>query len=395
MIASKSLIKVFIVEDNSTFSELMKLTVETEFPHLDITIFKTGEECIEHLHENPDIITIDYTLPKMSGLELLEKIKKYDEHIKTIVVSGQEKVEIVLKTFKEGANDYLMKDENVMPLIINSFRNLSSQINLKKENELLKEELIDRKKYSSILGNSAALTEMLKKLEKAEKTSMTVLITGESGTGKELVASAIHYNSPRAKKPFIAVNMAAIPEELIESELFGHEKGSFTGADNKRIGKFEESNMGSIFLDEIGEMSPNLQSKLLRAIEQKEIVRIGSNKLIPLDLRIIAATNKELKSAVDKGRFRQDLYFRLKGFLVNLPPLRERGDDVILLAKEFLRKFTEANNLPVITIEKKALKALVEYDWPGNIRELKATIERAALLSENDIIKTEDFELPV
>ncbi|MBL4655777.1 MAG: sigma-54-dependent Fis family transcriptional regulator, partial [Bacteroidia bacterium] len=336
---SSSAIKTFIVEDNATFTELMKLALENEFSNIEITHFKTGEECINSLHENPDIVSIDYHLPEMSGLELLEKIKNFDDSIKTIVVSGQEKIGVVLKIFKAGANDYLMKDSNCMPLLVNSFKNLTSQINLKKENEQLKEKLIDRNKYSKILGNSPALLEMLKKLGKAEKTNMTVLVTGESGTGKELVASAVHYNSERAKNPFVAVNMAAIPEELIESELFGHEKGSFTGADNRRIGKFEESDKGTIFLDEIGDMSTNLQSKLLRVIEQKEIVRIGSNNTIAIDLRVIAATNKDLKKEVDNGNFRQDLYFRLKGFLVHLPPLKERGDDIILLAKEFLKNF--------------------------------------------------------
>ena len=220
---------------------------------------------------------------------------------------------------------------------------------------------------------------------------MMVLITGQSGTGKELVARALHYNSDRARKPFVIVNMGAIPEELVESELFGHEKGAFTDARDKRIGKFEEANDGTIFLDEIGEMDMGLQSKLLRVLQEKEVTRIGSNKIMKLDFRLIAATNKNLHQEVKEGRFREDLFYRLQGFLIHLPPLKERGDDIILLAKHFLSQFCASNKLPQFTISKEACKFMLEYEWPGNIRELKAIIERAALMAENNTITMEDL----
>jgi DNA-binding NtrC family response regulator len=218
-----------------------------------------------------------------------------------------------------------------------------------------------------------------------------VLVTGQSGTGKELVAKAIHYNSPRGRKPFVTVNMGAIPPDLIESELFGHEKGAFTDARDRRIGKFEEANSGSIFLDEIGEMDLMMQKKLLRVLQEKEVTRIGSNKPIKLDARVIAATNRNLMHEVKEGRFREDLFYRLQGFLIQLPPLYERGEDVVLLSKNFLNDFCKENRIVQVSISKDAIKFLQNYQWPGNVRELKAVIERAALLCENNEIKTEDI----
>ncbi|HNQ12867.1 MAG TPA: sigma-54 dependent transcriptional regulator, partial [Bacteroidia bacterium] len=238
--------------------------------------------------------------------------------------------------------------------------------------------------------NSAQILKTLRLIQKVEKSTMTVLVTGQSGTGKELVAKAIHYNSPRARKPFVIVNMGAIPQELIESELFGHEKGAFTDAREKRIGKFEEANDGTIFLDEIGEMDLGLQTKLLRVLQEKEITRIGSNKIIKLDFRMVAATNKNLALEVKEGRFREDLFYRLQGFLIHLPPLCERGDDILLLAKFFLNQFCTENKVQTKTISNQVAKTMLEYAWPGNIRELKAVIERAALLCEGDTITEDD-----
>jgi two-component system, NtrC family, response regulator AtoC len=220
---------------------------------------------------------------------------------------------------------------------------------------------------------------------------MMVLVTGQSGTGKELVAKALHYNSSRARKPFVIVNMGAIPEELVESELFGHEKGAFTDARDRRIGKFEEADGGTIFLDEIGEMDLGLQSKLLRVLQEKEVTRIGSNKTMKLDFRLIAATNRNLATEVKEGRFREDLFYRIQGFLIHLPPLNERGDDIILLAKSFLDEFSKTNKMPPQTISKEACKYMLDYNWPGNIRELKAVIERASLMAENNNITIEDL----
>jgi len=220
---------------------------------------------------------------------------------------------------------------------------------------------------------------------------MTVLVTGQSGTGKELVAKALHYNSNRSRKPFVIVNMGAIPTDLVESELFGHEKGAFTDAREKRIGKFEEADGGTIFLDEIGEMDLSLQTKLLRVLQEKEVTRIGSNKIMKLDFRLIAATNKNMLHEVKEGRFREDLFYRLQGFLIHLPPLKERGDDILLLGKSFLNDFCKENRMPQVTLSKDACSFMLDYDWPGNIRELKAVIERAALMAEDNIITVEDL----
>ncbi len=262
---------------------------------------------------------------------------------------------------------------------------------LKKENEMLKDQIIDRHKYSNIMGSSNAVLRILRLIQKVEKSNMMVLVTGQSGTGKELVARALHYNSPRARKNFVTVNMSAIPEELIESELFGHEKGAFTDARERRIGKFEEANEGTIFLDEIGEMPLSLQAKLLRVLQEKEIQRIGSNKTIKLDFRMVAATNRNLAVEVKEGRFREDLFYRIQGFLIHLPPLKERGDDIILLAKHFLDLYAQANKTPVAQLSNEAAKFMLDYEWPGNIRELKAVMERAAILADNATISVDDL----
>jgi DNA-binding NtrC family response regulator len=385
--------RIFIVEDDVMIASLMKQTLGKTGDH-EIAHFQTGEECINRLPERPDIVTIDYNLPGMNGLDLLERVKAFDQGIMVIVVSGQEDLEVVLETYKKGASDYIMKNDNLFVNLENSIKSLSQNVTLRREVETLKDQIIDRNRYSNILGNSKSILRVLRLIQKVEKSNMMVLITGESGTGKELVARALHYNSPRSRKTLVTVNTGAIPEELIESELFGHEKGAFTDARERRIGKFEEANGGTIFLDEIGEMNLNLQAKLLRVLQEKEIQRIGSNKTIKLDFRMIAATNRSLNDEVKEGRFRQDLFYRLQGFLIHLPPLRERGDDIILLAKSFLGDFCNNNKLPPIQLSKDALKYMLGYEWPGNVRELKAVVERAALLAENNTISVDDL-LPV
>ena len=330
--------KIFIVEDDLFLGNLLKKSLE-KLDDTDVTHFLSPDECLKNLHLNPDIVTIDYNLPGMNGVELLDKIKNYNENIQCIMVSGQEKLDVVIDTYRKGAVDYIIKDDNALVNLENSVKSLAENVYLRQENESLKEIVIDRNKYTNILGNSSPVMKVLRMIQKVEKSNIMVLVTGQSGTGKELVAKAIHYNSPRGKKPFITVNMGAIPEDLIESELFGHEKGAFTDARDRRIGKFEEANEGSVFLDEIGEMNLMMQTKLLRVLQEKEVTRIGSNKSIKLDVRVIAATNRNLVQEVKEGRFREDLFYRLQGFLIHLPPLFERGDDVILLSKNFLTEF--------------------------------------------------------
>lgn len=381
--------KVFIIEDDMMVATLMKQSLN-KYDH-DITHFTSAEECLQNLHLNPDIVTVDYNLPGMNGLELMDRIKTYNSAIMVVIVSGQETLDVVVDAYKRGASEYIIKNDNLFVNLENSVKNLSMNVVLKKEVEFLKDQVIDRHKYANILGNSTPIVRVLKLIQKVEKSNIMVLVTGQSGTGKELVAKALHYNSPRARKPFVTVNMGAIPEDLVESELFGHEKGAFTDAREKRIGKFEEANEGTIFLDEIGEMNLHLQTKLLRVLQEKEITRIGSNKIIKLDFRMIAATNRNLSNEVKEGRFREDLFYRIQGFLIHLPPLKERGDDVILLAKSFLTEFCKNNKMEPVTLSKEAVQFMLKYEWPGNIRELKAVMERAALLCENNTIQTEDL----
>ncbi len=384
------IIKIFVIEDDLMFGKMMKYTLEKEHNY-DVTIFQSGEEFFEHIHLNPDIVTIDYNLPGMSGLDILKKIKNYNQNIATIIVSGQEEVKVAVEAYKRGADYYIIKNDHTFSELEHFINNLTQRVRLKKEVETLKEQIIDRSKYASIIGESKAALQTVKLIQKVEKSNVLALITGESGTGKEVVASAIHYNSNRRKGPFVAINIAAIPEDLIESELFGHEKGAFTGADSRRIGKFEEAKGGTILLDEIGEMEINLQTKLLRVLQEHKICRVGSNKEINLDVRILAATNQHLGQRVKEGKFREDLYYRLQGFLVHLPPLRERGNDVILLARHFLREFCLQNKLGEKTFSKEALEAMMEHSWPGNIRELKSFVERAALMSETEKIGLGDL----
>ena len=382
--------KIFVVEDDHFLGNLIKKTLE-KLDDIDVTHFLSPEEFLKNLHLNPDIVTLDYNLPGMNGVELLEKIRNYNDNIHCIIVSGQEKLDVVIDTYRKGVVDYIIKDDNALVNLENSIKTLVESVHLRKENDHLKDIIIDRNKYTNILGNSGPVLKILKMIQKVEKSNIMVLVTGQSGTGKELVAKAIHYNSPRAKKPFVTVNMGAIPEDLIESELFGHEKGAFTDARERRIGKFEEANEGTVFLDEIGEMDLMMQTKLLRVLQEKEVTRIGSNKSIKLDVRVIAATNRNLVQEVKEGRFREDLFYRLQGFLIHLPPLLERGDDVILLSKSFLIDFCKENKMPHIALSKEAVDFLMKYKWPGNVRELKAVIERAAIMSENNTILPADL----
>ncbi len=386
---AKFLTRIFVVEDNEFFSHLIKQKLEND--QREISLFASAETFRSSLHQNPDIVILDYNLPESNGIDLLKEIKYFNQEIKTILISGQDKVEVVIEAYENGAEEYIKKDDNALTLLELKVQKHSSEVNLRKEVDLLREQIIDRNKYSRIIGESQAILKVLRLIQKVEKTNMLALITGESGTGKELVASAIHYNSERRNKPFVAVNVAAIPEDLIESELFGHERGAFTGADTKRIGKFEEANEGTIFLDEIGEMDIHMQTKLLRVLQESKITRLGSNKEIPLNVRVIAATNKNLAQRVKDGKMREDLYYRLQGFLIHLPPLRERENDLLILAKTMLQQFCTANRLPVKTFSSEALKAMMKHPWSGNVRELKAFVERSVLISDGEIIEAEDL----
>ena len=388
MDTSKSF-KIFVVEDDDWYNRLLVHNLSL-IPDYDIESFTSGKDCIKNLNKEPDVITLDYRLPDMKGLEVLKEIKAINEDIQVVLISEQDDIEVVVELLKHGAYDYIVKSSDVKERLLNTVNNIRQGSRLKKEIVSLRQEV--KKKYSyqnTIIGNSPAAEKIFSLIEKATRTNISVTITGETGTGKELVAKAIHYNSTRAKKPFIPVNVAAIPKDLIESELFGHEKGAFTGASSRRIGKFEEANGGTLFLDEMAEMDIALQAKLLRALQEKEITRIGSNETVKTNCRIIIATNKNLIEEVNAGNFRQDLYYRLFGLPIELPPLRERGNDVVILAKHFIQNFCKENQLEEKTLSPSASKRLLSYSFPGNIRELKSVIELAATLSDTDEI-TED-----
>lgn len=387
----KDPVRIFVVEDDPAYTKFLRFVLDLN-PDYEVEFFASGRECLNQLHKKPVVITLDYSLPDMEGEKVLKGILEFDPSISVIIISAQEKIGTAVGLLKAGAFDYISKDEDAKDRILNSINNARNKSSLIKEIDWLKQEITTKYEFEkSIVGNSPAIKRIFSLLEKAVKTNIIVSITGETGTGKELVAKAIHYNSGKKNKPFVAVNVAAIPRDLIESELFGHEKGAFTGALNRRIGKFEEAEGGTIFLDEIGELDMSLQAKLLRVLQEREITRIGGNEIIKLDVRILVATHKNLMEETKAGRFREDLYYRLLGLPIHLPPLRERGQDVVLIAKHFLDQFTMENKLAKIKINSDAQEKLLHYSFPGNVRELKSIIELAAVMCEGIEIKADDI----
>ncbi|MFH0761392.1 MAG: sigma-54 dependent transcriptional regulator [Bacteroidota bacterium] len=382
--------KIFVVEDDKFYNKLIEHHLHLN-PDFEVETFFDGKSFLDKLGDNPDIVTLDYALPDMNGDFVLEKIKNYDNGIQVIVISAQEDIKTAVSLLREGAYDYITKDENIRERLLNAIHNIQATEKLRKQVRHLRNQIEEKYDFSkAIIGESKALRKVFTLIEKAISVqNMTVSIKGETGTGKELVARTIHYNSSRKDKPFVAVNMGAIPRELLESELFGHEKGAFTGAFTRNIGKFEEANGGTIFFDEIAEMDIDLQVKILRAIQEREITRVGGNLVIKVDVRIITATNKELHEEVRKGRFREDLYYRLLGLPIMLPPLSERENDIIILGNHLLREFCRENNLAPKEFSPKARVKLLSYHYPGNVRELKAIVELAAVMSNSQVIDEE------
>lgn len=384
---------IYVVEDDDWYRKLLVHNLSLN-PDFQVEAFHSGEELMKALSSKPNVITLDYRLPDTSGSELLRKIKDFDEGIEVIVISEQQEIETAVELLKLGAFDYIVKTKDIRDRLLNTVNHIRTHAGLKNRIATLEKEV--QLKYeldTGIIGNSEPMKKILHLISKAITTNITVTVAGETGTGKEVVAKAIHYNSKRKKEPFVAVNMAAIPSELVESELFGHEKGAFTGAATRRIGKFEEAHNGTLFLDEIGEMDLNLQVKLLRALQEKEIVRVGTNNPIKTDCRIIVATNKDLQDEVKAGNFREDLYFRLFGLPIELPPLRERGNDVILLAKHFIDSFCTENELEPKSLSEGARQKLLSYHWPGNVREVKSVMELAVVMCSDQEIQAEDITL--
>ncbi len=382
---------IFIVEDDPWYGEVLSFHLSLN-PEFTVKRLSTAKECLASLQLRPSVITIDYRLPDMNGFELFKKIRTVCPDLPVIIISSQDDVSIAVEFLKAGASEYFVKDDNTRDLLWNAIIRIRENQQLRKEVDHLREQLGQQYEFGKIIkGSSTGIQKLFALMEKAAKTNINVSVTGETGTGKELVAKAIHYNSDRKKKPFIAVNMAAIPSELIESELFGHEKGAFTGAIARKPGKFEEANGGTLFLDEIAELSLSLQSKLLRALQEREIVRVGGNELVKLDVRVITATHFNLAEAVKKNEFREDLYYRLMGLPIGLPPLRERGNDILLLARFFLEEFCRSNKLPVPVLTTAAKEKLMKYNFPGNVRELKAIMDLAAVLSSGQEIVEDDI----
>lgn len=384
--------RIFIVEDDAWYGEFLRYQL-TLNPDYEVDLFTTAGALLSNLHLHiPDAICLDFSLPDMPGLKLLQKIRELIPDIPVLVISGQEEISVAVELLKAGARDYIIKGDNTRDLLWNALLRIRENAELKREVAELKEQLEEKfSLHKSLIGNSSAMQRVTSLVEKACRSSINVSITGETGTGKEMVARAIHFGSERRKKPFVAVNMAAIPKDLLESELFGYEKGAFTGALMQKKGRFEDAQGGTLFLDEVNEMNLTLQTKILRVLQERELVRLGGNKTIHLNFRLICASPKNLQDEAKAGRFREDLYYRLIGLPVELPPLRNRGNDILMLARHFCDGFAKANKMKHLEIADDARKKLLGYAYPGNVRELRAIIELAVVMSDGKIIRAEDI----
>lgn len=381
--------KILVVDDEKIFRESLFHWFEEE--GFDVTPVDSGEEALKVYDvDRFDIILLDIKMPGMSGLELLAKIKQIDPHATVIMITAFASVSTAIQALKEGAYDYVTKPVDPDELTHLIHKALKDK-ELLRENIKLRERIDDLIRPDNLIGESPQMRKIYELINTVANADTTVLIYGESGTGKELVAKAIHINSPRKYFPMITVNCGALPETLLESELFGHERGAFTGAQYKRKGKFEIADNGTVFLDEIGLVSAKTQIDLLRVIETKHFTRVGGNDLIPSNFRVICATNELLDQLVKEGRFREDLYYRLNVFSITIPPLRDRREDIPLLADHFLKKYAEGMNKSIRNISKDAMEFLVNYDWPGNVRELENAIERAVVIRRSGDIKAEDL----
>lgn len=380
---------IFIVDDEQAISKLLSYWVKDRWKY-QVETFSNGEDAIKSLNKKPDLVLLDIMLPGVNGIETLKKIKQFDENLPVIMLSAQGSIEVAVDSLRYGAYDYFTKPIDQQKLEL-SIKNAIRNYDLTKELQNLRENVKQEYSFDNIISADGRMQDVFKLVSKVLNNDITVLIYGESGTGKELIARAIHYNGIRKDKPFVVVNCASIPRELLESELFGHEKGSFTGAHQRKLGKFEIAKGGTIFLDEVGELEMLLQAKLLRVIQQKEFERVGGTELIKTDVRIISATNRDLKHAVENKEFREDLFYRLNSFPIFVPPLRSRRGDILILAEHFINKFSEklAKNIKGFT--KRALKIIYEYNWPGNVREVENTIERCIIITETDMIDVDDL----
>ena len=378
--------RILVIDDEGAIRDSLRMILEYEdYQFLGAA---TGQEGIAAVQrERPDLVLLDIKMPGMDGLEVLRKLHALDETLPVVMISGHGTTATAVEAIRSGAIDFLDKPLSSERVIV-TLQNALRQSELRSENRELK--LAMESKYE-IVGQSPSLRKVLEAVQRAAPTNATVMLLGESGVGKELVARTIHRNSPRSGQRFVQVNCAAIPEELIESELFGHEKGSFTGATEKQIGKFEQADRGTIFLDEVGDMSPKTQAKVLRVLQEQEVERLGSARTIKVDVRVIAATNKDLEEAISRGEFREDLFFRLNVIPIVVPPLRERREDIPQLVQHFAKLTSEEHNLKPKKFEAAAMDALQRHRWRGNIRELRNAVERVLIMSPADVVRYDDL----
>ncbi len=378
--------RILIIEDEASIRRVLKKIISEENDSYQVEEAEDGLQGAEMITKNDyDLVLCDIKMPKMDGVEVLEKIKKVKPEVPMVMISGHGDLDTAVNTMRLGAFDYISKPPDLNRLL-NTVRNALDKKELVVENKRLKKKV---SKSYEMIGDSNAISHIKEIIEKVAATDARVLITGPNGTGKELVAHWLHEKSDRVKAPMIEVNCAAIPSELIESELFGHVKGSFTGANKDRAGKFEAANKGTIFLDEIGDMSLSAQAKVLRALQENRISRVGSDKDIKVDVRVLAATNKDLKKEIAEGRFREDLYHRLAVILIKVPALNDRREDIPLLINFFAEKIAKEQGNPKKEFSKDAIKLLQEYDWTGNIRELRNVVERLIILGEKEVSKND------
>ncbi|MEW6381576.1 MAG: sigma-54 dependent transcriptional regulator [bacterium] len=383
------MINILIVDDEKNQREMLKGFLVKKGYHA--LACGNAKEALSLVREEQiDMILTDYQMPEVTGQELLKEVKRINPAILVVIFTAYGTVDRAVAAMKSGAYDYLAKPIDLNELLI-IIQKGTEYLHLVEENRELREMLSQRYSFDNIISGSDTMEEILSLVSRVARTDTTVLIRGESGTGKELIAHAIHFNSPRAKRSFIKVNCAALPENLLESELFGHEKGSFTGAIQRRIGRFEEANSGTIFLDEIGDISHPLQAKLLRVLQEKEIQRIGANTSLHVDVRVIAATNKDLEKDITEGNFREDLYYRLNVVPIFLPPLRERKEDIPRMIEFFLQRYTQKCKKEVRGVTKEVLDVLLKYHYPGNVRELENIMERAIVLTRHEYITLADL----
>ncbi len=383
--------KILVIEDKDSMAQMLKDALELE--GYEVIVAKDGSEGIKRIKESKvDVVITDLKLPKKDGLEVLKASKEDNPLIPVIIMTAYGSIDTAVNAMKLGAYDFITKPLDLDHLLLLIKRSLSNQ-RLITENILLRDKFSDKVGMPTIIGKSPKMLEVAENIQRVAPTKTTVLLLGESGTGKELFARAIHYLSPRKDNPFVPINCAAIPRELLESELFGHEKGAFTGAEERKLGKFELASSGTVFLDEIGEMDMSLQSKLLRTLQEGEIERVGGTKPIKVDVRIIAASNKNLQDAVAKNTLREDLYYRLSVFPIVIPPLRERREDIPMLVEHFISKYNAEMNVQKKGIMEDAMKTLMNYEWKGNVRELENVIERAMILSDGEMITAKEISL--